>query len=149
MKIARRHFLKGTLASILGTTLLPDFVMAEWSEAAFGAQTISEATTALFNAEPEDNPNIKLEVPDIAENGAVVRAEVTANIPKVESITLIVEGNPLPLTGHFKLAESTEPYISTRIKMAKTSKIVAVVKADGKLYATSKEVQVTEGGCAG
>ena len=149
MKIARRHFLKGTLASILGTTLLPDFVIADWSETAFGAKTTAEATMALFNAEPEDNPNIILNMPPKAENGAVVRTEVTANIPKVESITIIVENNPLPLTGHFKLGEGTEPYVSTRIKMAKTSKVVAVVKADGKLYATSKEVQVTEGGCAG
>ena len=149
MKIARRHFLKGTLASILGTTLLPDFVIADWSETAFGAKTSSEATMALFNAEPEDNPNIVLNMPAKAENGAVVRTEVTANIPKVESITIIVENNPLPLTGHFKLAEGAEPYISTRIKMAKSSKVVVVVKADGKLYSTSKEIEVAEGGCAG
>jgi sulfur-oxidizing protein SoxY len=148
MKIARRHFLKGTLASIVGTAFLPDFVIADWSETAFGAKTSNEAIMALFNAEPENNPNIVLDVPDLAENGAVVRTAVTANVPKVESITIIVENNPLPLTGHFKLAEGAEPYISTRVKMAKTSNVIAVVKADGKLYTSRKEVKVTEGGCA-
>jgi sulfur-oxidizing protein SoxY len=33
--------------------------------------------------------------------------------------------------------------------MAKTADIIAVVKADGKLYSSTKEVKVTIGGCGG
>jgi len=39
--------------------------------------------------------------------------------------------------------------VSNRLKMAKTSKVIAVVESDGKLYSTSKEVKVTVGGCGG
>jgi sulfur-oxidizing protein SoxY len=33
--------------------------------------------------------------------------------------------------------------------MGKTSNVLAVIKADGKLYSASKEVKVTIGGCGG
>ena len=39
--------------------------------------------------------------------------------------------------------------MGNRLKMAKTSKVVAVVEADGKLYSATKEVKVTVGGCGG
>jgi sulfur-oxidizing protein SoxY len=39
--------------------------------------------------------------------------------------------------------------VGNRIKMAKTSKVVALVEAGGKLYSATKEVKVTVGGCGG
>ena len=36
-----------------------------------------------------------------------------------------------------------------RIKMGKTSDVIAVVKANGKLYEARKAVKVTIGGCGG
>jgi sulfur-oxidizing protein SoxY len=33
--------------------------------------------------------------------------------------------------------------------MGKTSSVIAMVKADGKLFMTKKEVKVTIGGCGG
>ena len=47
------------------------------------------------------------------------------------------------------MTSASEPYVSTRIKMAKTGDIIAVVKADGKLHSATKEVKVTIGGCGG
>ena len=41
------------------------------------------------------------------------------------------------------------PNVANRIKMAKTTNVVAVVEAGGKLYSTTKEVKVTVGGCGG
>jgi len=43
----------------------------------------------------------------------------------------------------------TLPAIGCRLKMAKTSNVIAIVEAGGKLYSTSKEVKVTVGGCGG
>ena len=54
-----------------------------------------------------------------------------------------------PLTSTYELGANTEAYISTRVKMGKTSDVIAVVKAGGKLYSTKKEVKVTIGGCGG
>jgi len=53
------------------------------------------------------------------------------------------------MTATFNLGASTEGYVSTRIKMGKTSDVVAVVKAGGKLFSTKKQVKVTIGGCGG
>ena len=39
------------------------------------------------------------------------------------------------------------PSIGTRVKMGKTSNVIAAVKSDGKVYTASKEVKVTIGGC--
>ena len=39
--------------------------------------------------------------------------------------------------------------VASRLKMAKTTKVVAVVESGGKLYSATKEVKVTVGGCGG
>jgi sulfur-oxidizing protein SoxY len=49
----------------------------------------------------------------------------------------------------FEFSNGAEPYISTRIKMAKTSIVRVAVKAGGKNYTSSREVKVTIGGCGG
>ena len=53
------------------------------------------------------------------------------------------------LGAQFVLGEGGVAEVSTRIKMAKTSDVIAVVKTDAGLFSTSKEVKVTIGGCGG
>jgi sulfur-oxidizing protein SoxY len=67
----------------------------------------------------------------------------------VESIALLAEGNASPLVATFALGAGAVPDVSTRIKMGKTSDVIAVVKAGGKLYSARKSVKVTIGGCGG
>ena len=56
----------------------------------------------------------------------------------------------LPYTALFRsLADGAHGYASTRIKMGKSGDVIAVVKADGKLYTAKKGVKVTIGGCGG
>jgi sulfur-oxidizing protein SoxY len=47
------------------------------------------------------------------------------------------------------LGSGASAYAATRVKMGKTSDVIAVVKAGGALQSTSKEVKVTIGGCGG
>jgi len=61
----------------------------------------------------------------------------------------MVAENPNALAASYKIPEGTIPAVSNRLKMAKTSKVIAVVESDGKLYSASKEVKVTVGGCGG
>ncbi|MGB5339322.1 MAG: thiosulfate oxidation carrier protein SoxY, partial [Gammaproteobacteria bacterium] len=79
----------------------------------------------------------------------VVPISVTTDISGVESISIIAEKNAAPLSASYDMGPNTEGYVSTRIKMGKTSSVIAVVKAGGKLYSTGKEVKVTIGGCGG
>jgi sulfur-oxidizing protein SoxY len=74
---------------------------------------------------------------------------VSSSLPNVTAIAILVPENPNTLAAAYNIPEGTEPAVSNRLKMAKTSKIVAVVESGGKLYAASKEVKVTVGGCGG
>lgn len=116
--------------------------------AGFGAKTLSEALAALGGT-VVDSKDISLASPDIAENGAVVPVNVSSAIPNTQEIYLLVEKNPLPLSAGFFIADGTAPAIQVRLKMGQSTRVVAVVKADGKLYSVSKETKVTLGGCGG
>jgi sulfur-oxidizing protein SoxY len=61
----------------------------------------------------------------------------------------MVKENPYVLAASYKIPAGTNAAVSNRLKMAKTSQVVAVVESDGKLYSASKEVKVTVGGCGG
>jgi sulfur-oxidizing protein SoxY len=74
---------------------------------------------------------------------------VTTALDKVTSISFFVAENPLALAASYKFADGTIPAVANRLKMAKTTKLVAIVEADGKLYSATKEVKVTVGGCGG
>ncbi len=156
MKMKRRLFLKGTFATTamglaVGSGLLtPKAVLAAWPKGAFEAKDAASVVTELFGKATTDaSDSINVKAPDIAENGAVVPVKVTTKMANVESISLLVEQNGTPLVAQFKLGSMTEGYVSTRIKMGKTSDVIAIVKADGKLYSARKNVKVTIGGCGG
>ena len=152
----RRSFLKGTLAGsavavAVGAGLLsPRTVLAAWPKAAFEAKNVEDAMNKLFgSAENIPSGDIKIKAPDIAENGAVVPVSISTSLSKVDSIAVIAEKNGTPLASNFKLGANAIPNVSTRIKMGKTSDVIAVVKANGKAYSARKNVKVTIGGCGG
>jgi sulfur-oxidizing protein SoxY len=152
----RRVLLKGTFAAgatgiaISAGLLTPKAVLAAWPKAAFESKDAKAALEAsLGSSSTTESSDIKLKAPDIAENGAVVPVTVTSSIANTEAISIVVAENATPLTATFNLGANTNGFVSTRIKMGKTSDVTAVVKAGGKLYSTSKNVKVTIGGCGG
>ncbi len=154
--IKRRLFIKGsvaagTLGAAAGAGLLtPQTVLAKWSESAFHAKSSATALKNLLGSDAaEESSAIKIKAPDIAENGAVVPVSVTSSIPGTESISILSTGNQTPLIFNAKLGPGAKGFVSTRIKMGKTGDVVAIVKANGKLYKASKAVKVTIGGCGG
>ena len=156
MNHARRDVLKtGSGITVLGLLFAAGFlkpgdaIAAEWNKDAFNTKNLADTLKAMGGGTVTDSKDIAMTAPDIAENGAVVPVALTSNIPKTESIAILVEKNPSMLAASFDLSAGTEPMISTRIKMAQTSNVYALVKADGKFYATAKEIKVTLGGCGG
>lgn len=153
----RRDFNKSLVAvSALGAAasfgFLPGAVSAAaWPTSAFDAESMDDALNALYGTtEAESSDAISFKAPDIAENGAVVPVSITADLPNVEHVALLVETNPSPLAATFEIPSPGPTTVGTRIKMGKTSPLIAMVKADGKLYkAVSNEVKVTIGGCGG
>jgi len=122
---------------------------AEWNKAAFGTTTVADTIRALGGTDATASPDITLVAPDIAENGAVVPVVISSKIPNTQQIVVLIEKNPNTLAALFDIPADTDPSISTRVKMAQTSDVIALVKADGKFYTSIKEVKVTLGGCGG
>jgi len=120
-----------------------------WPEEAFHQKAEAEAIRLLYGKPFEASDKVTLEAPEIAENGAVVPVSVSTSLPGVTAISILVPENPFALTATYTFADGTLPSVGCRLKMAKTSNVVAIVEADGKLYSTSKEVKVTLGGCGG
>lgn len=149
MHLERRHFLKAGL-TLAGILALPGQLFAARPDAAFNSTATEDAINALFGtSEVSDSDAVVLSAPDIAENGAVVPIGVSTELENVESIAVFVDGNPNPLVASFEIGPNSVADVSTRIKMGKTSLVRAVVKADGKIYGSQKEVKVTIGGCGG
>jgi sulfur-oxidizing protein SoxY len=121
----------------------------KYPEDAFKAKSAADAIKALYGKTAEPSDKVKLDAPEIAENGAVVPISVTTDLADVTSISFLVTDNPNALAASYRIPAGTMPSVANRLKMAKTSNVIAIVEAGGKLYSATKEVKVTVGGCGG
>jgi sulfur-oxidizing protein SoxY len=157
MDSSRRQVLKSTGGmAVMGLAVAaglfkPGSAWAQdgWNKAAFATKSLNDTVKAMGGSTATESKDIQINSPDIAENGAVVPFTISSKIPKTEQVALLVEKNPNALAASFSIPAGTEPWVNTRVKMGQTSNIIALVKADGKFYYTTKEVKVTLGGCGG
>jgi sulfur-oxidizing protein SoxY len=99
---------------------------------------------------------VRLDLPEIAENGNTVPMTVSVDSPMTEQshvmdVLIVADGNPRGgvATFHFSPASGVAE-ANTRIRLATTQNIVAVAKMnDGSFFTASKQVKVTIGGCGG
>jgi sulfur-oxidizing protein SoxY len=153
----RRLILKGagvvalTGLGIISFDLPVAFAAAndKYPEEAFKQKSDAEAIKLLYGKTAEPSDKVKMDAPEIAENGAVVPVSVTTTLADVTSIAFLVSENPNALIASYKIPAGTVPSVANRIKMAKTSNVIVLVEAGGKLYSATKEVMVTVGGCGG
>lgn len=155
--VTRRTILKGAATvALIGLGTLPfDTTPAlaaandKWPEDAFKQKNEADAIKSLYGKTAEASDKVKLDAPEIAENGAVVPISVTTTLDNVTSISFLVADNPNALAASYQIPPGTLPSVANRLKMAKTSNVTAIVEAGGKLYSATKEVKVTVGGCGG
>jgi sulfur-oxidizing protein SoxY len=121
----------------------------KYPEEAFKQKSEADAIKALYGKTAEPSDKIKLDAPEIAENGGVVPISVTTTLDKVTSISFFVAENPSALAASYRIPDGTIPAVANRLKMARSSNVIAIVEADGKLYSATREVKVTVGGCGG
>ena len=105
---------------------------------------------------PGEGTMIKLDLPEIAENGNTVPLKVEVDSPMtadnyVKHVHVFADGNPRPDVASFHFSPASgRAAASTRMRLAKTQNIVAVAEMnDGKVVMAKKEVKVTIGGCGG
>jgi len=153
----RRLILKGAgSVALIGLGNIPNgFAPAraaandKYPEDAFKAKNDADAIKSLYGRTAEPSDKVKLDAPEIAENGAVVPISVSTALADVTSISILVSENPFALAASYKIPAGTIAGVANRIKMQKTSNVIAIVEAGGKLYSATKEVKVTVGGCGG
>lgn len=147
----RRNFIKksGLLAVGLALSSFVQTAVAATRDA-FSKKEMKEALQSVFGkSDYQESDAVDFKTPEIAENGAVVPVTVDYD-GKVKKIAIFVEENPQPMTAAFDVPERGTAYVSTRIKMGKSSDVHAVVQtADGQLIGAKKLVKVTIGGCGG
>lgn len=145
----RRSFLKGTLAASAATVLVTPSAFAKWTKEVFEAGNFDASMAAVGGDKAEKSDKITIKAPEIAENGMVVPITVSTDIEGASSMYLLVKENPSALAAAFTFGEKAIPSVKSRVKMGKTSDVVAVVKAGDKTYQNTVTVKVTKGGCGG
>lgn len=157
----RRGFLKGVLGAgfagiALGSGFFPMSAEAaampdasNWPKKAFSTPGVDETIAELYGLEATESDKISMDLPTIAQNGAVVPVTVETSLPNVTGIALLVAKNPNALAAKFEIPKGALPFVSNRLKMAETTDVVAVVISDGKAYKATQNVKVTVGGCGG
>lgn len=110
---------------------------------------IDASIKAFYGKSAKDSDKVKLKAPDIAENGAVIPITVSTKLD-AKTVTIYQDANPESIVAAFTVPKGGIVDYSIRIKMAKTGNVKVVVEGtNGKLYAASKNVKVTKGGCGG
>lgn len=98
--------------------------------------------------------SITFTAPELAENGNIVPVAVSVDSPMtdddyVEAVMIVAEENPNPevITFHFT-PQSGIAYASTRMRLAKTQKVIAVAKtSNGSVFIDTRHIEVVIGGC--
>ena len=129
-----------------------------------GAQTLGQNESVeaglarVFGGRPmkDGGSLIKLDVPLIAENGAVVPVAVEVNAPMtpqsyVKSIYVVADRNRIPIVTRVALSpEAGKAFMGANIRLGETGDVRAIVEqSDGTLWQIKREVKVTVGGCGG
>ena len=121
-------------------------------------ESVEEALKRLFGGKPmkDGAASIKLDVPLIAENGAVVPISVSVESPMtptnyVKHIYVVADKNRIPVVARVTLApEAGRAFMGANIRLGESGDVRAIVEqSDGSLLVVKREVKVTVGGCGG
>lgn len=151
-KTNKRNFLKYIATSSFALCGLGiSKAIAAWPENLFNAKASDNITQLLAEGKAvKISDKINIKAPEIAENGAVVPVSIDIDLPDIKTISIIVDKNPSPLTSIFHLTDHLLPYVSTRVKMAETSQVIALAENhQGEFFSAARSIKVTIGGCGG
>ena len=143
-------------ALALGAGAMTAAVFGASSSPALAKNDAEEAIKKFTGGKSPAQGRVKLDLPEIAENGNTVPMTVTVESPMTEQshvtdVLIVADENPRSgvVTFHFSPASGVAE-ANTRIRLAATQDVIAVAKMnDGSVFMASKQVKVTIGGCGG
>ena len=110
----------------------------------------------LYGDKKFESGKVKLDVPEIAENGLVVPINVDVESPMtdgdyVKAVHVFADGNPLPGVVSYRFTPACgKASASTRMRLSQTQNIVCIAEmSNGALHSVKSNVKVTIGGCGG
>ena len=119
-------------------------------------QAVTAEIKKLYADKPMAEGKIKLDVPEIAENGLVVPVNVEVESPMtdadyVKAVHIYADGNPQPGIVSYSFTPACgKASAATRMRLAQTQNIVCVAEmSNGSLHMAKANVKVTIGGCGG
>jgi sulfur-oxidizing protein SoxY len=123
---------------------------------ALAANDSGDLIKAFTGGKQPTEGKVKLDLPEIAENGNTVPMTVLVDSPMtaqsyVAEVLVVGDGNPRGgmATFHFSPLSGVAE-ANTRIRLAATQTVTAIAKMnDGALFMGAKQVKVTIGGCGG
>ena len=146
---SRRDTLRLAAASAAALVVAPRLACAD-------VKAVEAEIRKLYADRKIETGRIKLDVPQIAENGLVVPINLEVESPMtdtdyVKSVHVYADGNPLPgILSYTFTPACGKASAAARMRLAQTQNIVAVAEmSDGKLFTAKSEVKVTIGGCGG
>lgn len=153
----RRSFLKGFGAAAACAIALPHVASAAEEKKAGGPNEMNyEMAVAAITGGKALTPSakVKMEAPEIAENGAVVPVKVSVESPMsakdyVKAIHILASKNGNVRCANIYLTPANgEAFFGTRVKLGGTQDVVAIAEmSDGSFLSAKQNVKVTIGGC--
>ena len=118
--------------------------------------TVAAEIKKLYGDKKFESGKVKLDVPEIAENGLVVPINVDVESPMtdgdyVKAVHVFADGNPLPGVVSYRFTPACgKASASTRMRLSQTQNIVCIAEmSNGALHSVKSNVKVTIGGCGG
>ena len=152
----RRKFFKGVglvafAAIVAPTTNLNAVDFRATKPEAWEVEKTADGIKSLYgNGAVEQSDKISFKAPKLAENGGSIPITIKSKLD-LESIALFQDANPRCLSCVFSVPAGAIIEYDFRIKMRQTAFVTVVGKerGTGKLYSTTKEIDVSIGGCGG
>lgn len=147
-RLSRRTGLGGALA-VLAAALGPRMALAT-------QEAVAAEINKLYAGRPLAEGRIKLDIPEIAENGSLVPVTVDVASPMsetdfVRAVHVFADGNPLPRVVSYRFTPACgRASASIRMRLAQTQNVLCIAEmSDGTLFSAKAQVKVTVGGCGG
>jgi len=147
--LSRRDAVRAAALAFAAGMIAPRLAFAD-------EKAVAAEIKKLFGDKKMAQGKIKLDVPEIAENGNTVPMTVSVDSPMTEQsyvtdLMVVADANPRGGVVTFRFSPASGvAEANTRIRLAETQNVVAVAKmSDGSVFMDTKLVKVTIGGCGG
>lgn len=100
----------------------------------------------LGQSVPDETKDAVMDIPDVAENGALVPV-MLRGARDTDRVYLLAEGNPGPLLAEFHFHHNAVPAVAFRVKLNQTGPVQALVHGSKGWVRSQKTVKIAIGGC--